>query len=176
MFGLRFWGVSALYAAGAALLIGIPGVLIPNHLFIRTVPTSPLDYVIWVVSALLIGPLLGLATLYPVEPKQATPNSNRSLAGSGRALAGIVLSFFSVGCPACNKVVVLLLGFGGAMTFFNPLRPFLGLAAIVLMSVTLFMRVRVLRHGCPVRLREATSQRAPLSLFLREEKDISKEQ
>jgi len=35
MFGLRFWGISALYAAGAALLIGIPGVLIPNHLFMR---------------------------------------------------------------------------------------------------------------------------------------------
>ncbi len=46
MFGLRFWGISALYAAGAALLLGIPSVLIPNHLFTRTVPTSPQDYAI----------------------------------------------------------------------------------------------------------------------------------
>jgi hypothetical protein len=67
MFGLRFWIVSALYVAGAALLIGIPDVLIPNHLFIRTVPTSPQDYVVWVVSALLNGPLLGFATLYPAH-------------------------------------------------------------------------------------------------------------
>jgi hypothetical protein len=157
MFGLRFWPVSALYAAGAALLIGIPSVLIPNHLFSRTVPTSPQDYVIWVISALLIGPLMGLATLYPVAPRRATPVSNRSLAGSGRALAGTLLSFFSVGCPVCNKVVVLLLGFGGAMTFFNPVRPFLGLASIVLLSVTLFLRVRVLRHGCPVSFLEVSS-------------------
>ncbi len=171
MFGLRFWTVSALYAAGAALLIGIPSVLIPNHLFIRTIPTSPQDYVIWVVSALLIGPLLGLATLYPVEPKKATPNSNRSLAGSGRALTGTLLSFFSVGCPVCNKVVVLLPGFGGAMTFFNPLRPFLGLASIALISVTLYMRVRVLRHGCPVRLKESMPRENIPSFSPREEKE-----
>ncbi len=74
------------------------------------------------------------------------------------------------GCPVCNKVVVLLLGLGGAMTFFNPLRPFTGLASIVLMSVTLFMRVRVLRYGCPVRVKEVPSQHAP-SLFSREEKE-----
>jgi len=48
-------------------------------------------------------------------------------------------SFFSVGCPVCNKLVVLLLGIGGAMTFFNPLLPFLGMASIVLLGVTLFL-------------------------------------
>ncbi len=155
MFGLRFWGISALYAAGAALLLGLPSVLIPNHLFTRTVPTSPQDYAIWVISTLLIGPLMGLATLYPGAPRAAS--SNRTLRGSGRALAGTLLSFFSVGCPVCNKLVVLLLGFGGALTFFNPLRPFLGLASILLLSVTLFLRVRVLQHGCPVPLKEAAT-------------------
>jgi len=34
------------------------------------------------------------------------------------------------------------------MTIFNPLRPFLGLASIVLLNVTLFLRLRVLRYGC----------------------------
>src|SRR5215472_11714659 len=139
MFGFRFWGISSLYAVGAALLLGVPTVLVPNPLFSRTVPTNPQDYMIWVISALLIGPLMGLATLYPALPK--TTSANRSLKGSGHALAGTLLSFFSVGCPACNKVVVLLLGLGGAMTIFNPVRPLLGLAAIGLMSVTLFLRV-----------------------------------
>src|SRR5260370_22840212 len=72
----------------------------------------------------------------------------RCAAGRGRAFGGALLSFFSVGCPICNKVVVLLLGLGGAMTIFNPLRPLLGLASIVLLSVTLFLRVRVVRYGC----------------------------
>ena len=147
MFGFRFWGLSALYTAGSALLLGIPTRLVPTPLFSRTVPTSPQDYVIWMISALLLGPLLALMTLYPML-SQKTAQGKRSPAGSGRAFGGALLSFFSVGCPVCNKVVVLLLGLGGAMTIFNPLRPFLGLASIVLLSVTLFLRVRTLRHGC----------------------------
>ncbi len=105
MFGLRFWGISALYAAGAALLLGIPTVLIPNHLFSRIVPTSPQDYVIWVVSVLLIGPLMGLTTLYPVGSKTTT--QDRSLKGSGRALAGTLLSFFKLEMkgPLCTPLL-----------------------------------------------------------------------
>ena len=147
MFGFRFWGLSALYTAGSALLLGIPTRLIPTSLFSRVVPTSTQDYVIWIVSALLLGPLLALMTLYPLPSRKAAQGKG-SLLGSGRALGGALLSFFSVGCPVCNKVVVLLLGMGGAMTLFNPLRPFLGLASIALLSITLFLRLRVLRYGC----------------------------
>lgn len=147
MFDFRFWGLSALYTVGSALLLGIPTRLVPTPLFSRVVPTSPQDYVIWIVSALLLGPLLSLMTLYPMLSQKATPEK-RSLPNSGRAFAGALLSFFSVGCPVCNKVVVLLLGVGGAMTLFNPLRPLLGLASIALLGVTLFLRVRTLCYGC----------------------------
>jgi hypothetical protein len=147
MFGLRFWSLSALYTAGSALLLGVPTRLVPNPLFSRVVPTGPQDYVIWIVSALLLGPLLAVMTLYPMPSQKAAPGK-RSIAGTGQAFAGALLSFFSVGCPVCNKVVVLLLGLGGAMTIFNPLRPFLGLASLVLLGVTLFLRVRVVRYGC----------------------------
>jgi hypothetical protein len=147
MFGFRFWSLSVLYAAGSALLLGIPTRLVPNPLFSRIVPTSPQDYVIWIVSVLLLGPLLALMTLHPMPSPKAAPGK-RSIAGTGRTFGGALLSFFSVGCPVCNKVVVLLLGLGGAMTVFNPLRPFLGLASVVLLGVTLFLRVRVVRYGC----------------------------
>lgn len=148
MFGFRFWGLSSLFTLGAALLIGIPTVLIPNHFFSRLTPTSLQDYVIWGISVALIGPIMALAMLYPTIQKIAP--SDRSITGSGRALAGTLLSIFAVGCPICNKLIVLLLGLGGAMTIFNPLRPFLGIASIALLGITLFLRVRVLRYGCPV--------------------------
>ena len=73
MFGLRFWSLSALYTAGSALLLGVPTRLIPNPLFSRIVPTGPQDYVIWIVSALLLGPLLSLMTLYPMPSPKAAP-------------------------------------------------------------------------------------------------------
>src|SRR5260370_38559451 len=112
MFGFRFWSLSALYTAGSALFLGVPTLLIPNHLFSRTVPTSPQDYVIWIASVLLLGPLLALMTLYPM-PSQKAAQGKRSLPDSGRSFGWAVLSFFSVGCPVCDIGVVLLLWLGG---------------------------------------------------------------
>ena len=148
LLGFRFWGLSLLYALGAALVIGLPTVLIPNHLFTRMLPSSPQDYVIWLLSVLLLGPVLALATLHPV----AVADGKEKNPGGKRAIFSTFLSFFSVGCPICNKLVVLLLGMSGAMTFFNPLRPFLGIASLTLLAVTLVLRIRVLRSGCPVML------------------------
>lgn len=152
MFGIRFWSLSVLLTLGAAVLIGVPTVLIPTPWFHRMTPTSPLDYLIWGISVVLLGPLLALAALSPSSGDADT----RQHSGGMRALVGSLLSFFSVGCPVCNQLVVLLLGTGGAMTFFNPLRPFLGIAAVAILAVTLFLRVRVLRYGCPVHVRTST--------------------
>ena len=147
MFGLRFWGLSVLYTFGAALLIGIPTVLIPTIFFKRMTPTNSQDYVIWGISVILIGAVMALATLYPMA------NSSISSDGGGkRAVVATLLSFFSVGCPICNKLVVFLFGLSGAMTFFNPIRPFLGVASIILLGGTLLLRIRVLRYGCPVNI------------------------
>src|SRR5260370_17330874 len=118
MFRFRFWSLSALYTAGSALLLGVPTLLIPNHLFSRIVPTSLQDYVIWIISALLLGPLLALMTLYPM-PSQKAALGKRSLADSGRAFGGALLSFFSVVCPISNKVVFLLLTLQAPIPIFN---------------------------------------------------------
>lgn len=175
MFGVRFWLLSVAYAALAALLIGLPTVLIPNSFFMRMTPTSPVDYIIWIVSDALIGPLLALMTLYPVgaplpmrgasvtastgdgsgAETSGAETSGAEAAPSGapggwRTLIGGLFSYFSVGCPVCNKIVLLFLGASGAMSIFNPLRPFLGASAVALLAVTLYLRVRTLRHGCPV--------------------------
>jgi hypothetical protein len=51
----------------------------------------------------------------------------------------------AVGCPICNKIVVLLLGVSGALTIFQPLQPVLALAAMVLLGYALFLRLRAVR-------------------------------
>jgi hypothetical protein len=182
MFGWKFWGVSSLYAALAAVVIGVPTVLIPNHLFMRMTPTSPVDYAIWAASSLLMGPLFAIMTLYPAStcaPRPSRRASGQATAGTittAAALPGMspcdnmrvtlggILSFFSVGCPVCNKIVLFFLGASGAMTVFNPLRPFLGAGALVLLAVTLYLRVRVLLYGCPVAPQEALATTAPPEL------------
>ena len=62
---------------------------------------------------------------------------------------GGALTFFAVGCPVCNKLVVLALGFSGALTYFAPLQPALGIAALAyaVAVIGFMMRTPEARRG-----------------------------
>jgi hypothetical protein len=68
--------------------------------------------------------------------------ANDELDGASKlGMAGTLIGFFAVGCPVCNKLVLLALGATGAVTWFAPVQPFLALASIVLMVVALRIRL-----------------------------------
>ncbi len=73
-------------------------------------------------------------------------------------MAGGMLAWFAVGCPVCNKLALLALGYSGAITWFAPVQPFLALGALVLTSVALVWRLRG-QVACPVRLEPVTGAR-----------------
>lgn len=52
------------------------------------------------------------------------------------------LAWFAVGCPVCNKIALLALGYSGAITWFAPVQPLLAVAAMVLTAVALVWRLR----------------------------------
>jgi hypothetical protein len=60
-----------------------------------------------------------------------------------------MVSFFAVGCPVCNKLVLLALGASGAVTWFAPLQPFLALVSIGLLVVALRVRIRN-QYSCAI--------------------------
>jgi hypothetical protein len=61
-----------------------------------------------------------------------------------------VLSFLAVGCPVCNKLVVLAIGISGAMSYWAPVQPFLAVVSLVLLGFVVRRRLRGLL-SCPVR-------------------------
>jgi hypothetical protein len=63
--------------------------------------------------------------------------------------AGGLLTFFAVGCPVCNKVVLLALGTSGALTYFEPVQPLLSVGAIALLGWALARRLTY-QATCPV--------------------------
>lgn len=138
-FGPRGWLMAVAAAAGSVVLMGIPTVMFDNPWFRRMTPTRPQDYVVWIVSAVLLGLIAGTFAGRP--------------AGMGQkpALAGGFLSYLAIGCPICNKVVVLLLGVSGALTLFGPAQLFIGIASLVLLGWTLLLRAdAVTRTDCRV--------------------------
>jgi hypothetical protein len=114
------------------LAVGVVTAVIPTPLFVRLTPVTLPNLVFWIVPALLVGPLVA-ASILPVAP--------RTCAVANRGLAGGVLSFLAVGCPLCNKLVVLALGTSGALTYFEPVQPLLGLVSVGLLAYALWLRL-----------------------------------
>jgi hypothetical protein len=60
-------------------------------------------------------------------------------------------------CPICNKLVVLALGVSGALSYFAPIQPVLGLASVALLIYALLLRFRALNGSCSVSPRQQMS-------------------
>ena len=129
LFRARGWLLAAGGATVTAVLIGIPTDLVPNDWYVRMTPARPQDYIIWVTTALILGLVAGTFTLPYVQRE-----------GQACAMSGGLLSFLAVGCAICNKLVVLLLGTAGGLTFFAPLQLYVGIASIATLAWTLRIR------------------------------------
>jgi hypothetical protein len=139
---LRYWLLVAPTAIAASLIVGIPTAVIASPLFTRMTPTRPLDYVFWVVTSILLG-LVGAT--YLVGPQREAEVTQNKVAGGG------LLSVLAVGCPICNKLVVLALGVSGALTYFAPIQPLIGVASVALLVYALRSRLQQVNGACPVR-------------------------
>lgn len=139
----RRWLAAAGAAVAAVLVVGVPTDLIDTPLFSRAVPPTW-----WAWPALLAGALLGgLLTASYVRDTGAPHVSEHG--GGAWGGAGGVLTFFAVGCPVCNKIVLLALGASGALTWFAPAQPLLSVVSLLLLGWAL--RRRLLgERACPV--------------------------
>jgi MFS family permease len=136
-------------AVVAALFIGVPSDLIDTPLFGRPVDTRPIDYVILVVTASLIGLILA------VRPVEAVTSSSESVPDGEReerrAVWGGFVSFLAVGCPVCNQAVVALVGTSGALSWWAPVQPVVGVFAVALLVFTLRRRLQTYQlRACPL--------------------------
>jgi len=133
--GWRYLLVSLVAAGGFALVLAIPTAIIDNSLFTRMTPVEPEQYVFWILTSLLSGALIATYLLPQLRSGLAA-----TTAGAG------LLGVFAVGCPICNKLVVALLGTSGALSYFAPIQPLIGLAAVALAGWALWVRLRALRE------------------------------
>lgn len=161
---LRTWTarqvmVAVLAAAVVGLVIGIATVLIPNPVFGRDIPPVWWNYPVWLLTSALSGMLV--ATYVRAGDPEAADSADGA-EGSGpedevlarrtsrMGMAGGILAWFAVGCPVCNKLALLALGYSGAITWFTPVQPFLALGAMILTAVALVWRLRG-QVACPVK-------------------------
>lgn len=131
------WYVASVTAVLTFIVIGIPTAVIPNSVFGREIEVTAWSIPVLALTSILSGLLL--ATYIAAAPKIDDQKSAR-FGG-----AGAVLSYFAVGCPVCNKLALVALGYSGAIKYFAPIQPILGFLSIALLFYV--FRKRVLNEG-----------------------------
>ena len=145
----RRWIAAAAVALVTAAVIAVPTGLIGTPFYSRMTPVTWWSWPIWVTTAILAGVL---AATYVRTP---APMGGGGGAGTG----GGLLSALAVGCPVCNKIVVLAVGVSGALQWWAPLQPLLGLAGLALLGYELWKRL-LTEAACPLAPRKATTAEA----------------
>lgn len=139
----RRWLVALGSGMVVALIIALPTAVIPNPIFGRAIEVTWWSYPTVILSGILGGLLIAT---YVREPSDSTNLDEVEISTKDPALRwgtiGGFVSFFAVGCPVCNKLVLLALGTSGAISWFAPIQPFLALASIIFLVWALHMRLK----------------------------------
>ena len=135
----RRWAAAAVAAVAVAMLIGLPTDVIPNPVFGRPVPVTWWSYPTLAITAVLGGLLAATYVRDSSAPGAPTEEIDAPTRNGG--IAGL-LSFFAVGCPVCNKLVIVALGATGARQWFEPVQPLLAVGSVVMLAWALRARLR----------------------------------
>lgn len=137
----RRWFTALVVTVLTVVIVAVPTDLINTPWFSREVPPTWWSW----PTLLMVAILSGLVTAtYVAHPAAAAPLRRESRWG----ILGGALSFFAVGCPVCNKIVLIALGSTGAMRYFEPIQPVLAVASIALLLWALTMRLKR-ESSCP---------------------------
>jgi hypothetical protein len=115
------------------LVIALPTAVIDNPVFGREIGVTSWSVTVIVISSILTG----LLTATYVKNDFSDENPRQLKIGG----AGALLSYFAVGCPVCNKLALIALGYSGAIQYFAPIQPYLAVAGIALLAYSLRMRL-----------------------------------
>ena len=133
----RRWIAAATVALGSFLLLGLTTAVIPNPVFGRSIAPTDWALEVLIVTSVLAGLLFGTYVRNDAGGSEVTPDERNARRGS----IGGLLAYLAIGCPVCNKVVLIALGSTGAVQYFAPVQPYLGAVGIGLMGWALVVRL-----------------------------------
>ena len=126
-------GVAA--ALVSFLLLGTVSALWENPIFFRMVPADETEIV-------LLGALSALLGVYVTVHR---PSCSVGTAGTGG-----VLGFIGVACPICNKLLMLVFGADILLAYFEPIRIYVAVAGVLIMTAAVWTQVAKRRNGVQV--------------------------
>ncbi|OJW18859.1 MAG: hypothetical protein BGO51_00075 [Rhodospirillales bacterium 69-11] len=125
----HWWRLTAGIAAGltSMAVLGTVAAVWPNPFFIRMVPTAGYEIPLLLAQSALLG-------LYVAV--------RRPTCGIRRIGFASAINFLGVACPICNKVLMLIFGATALMTYFEPVRPYVGILGVALGMLAVVTQLR----------------------------------
>ncbi|HIG93839.1 MAG: hypothetical protein QT02_C0004G0028 [archaeon GW2011_AR9] len=125
-------GYSLLFSFLFLAFFGIVTFLIPTPFFTRMTPKTFFDYGYWILTSALFGTYIA----FYCYNKKAQAKCTVTAAGGG------IFGFLGFGCAVCNKLLLLLFGAVGVLTYIEPIKPLLGLAGTALLGYAVYQQGR----------------------------------
>ena len=122
-------GISAVYSILFFMVFGIVTAIIPNDFFGRMSPVGMPEYVFLILTSLLLGTYMGL---HEYQKRYGSKKCDAA------AVAGGVGGFLGFGCAMCNKILILLLGAAGVLTYIEPYQSVIGFIGVGLLSYAVY--------------------------------------
>ena len=146
----RRWTAGLAAGAVTFLVLGWVSAVLPNPVIGRSVPATE-----WAMAALLITSVLSgmLAATY-VRSRQVPDEGT-----ARRGALGAALAYVAIGCPVCNKLVLLAVGSTGAVQYVAPVQPYVAIVGIALLAWALVVRLRA-EAACSLPLTQETESHA----------------
>ncbi len=129
-------GYALLYSVLCFIIFGIVSVLIPNKFFARMSSISSLDYIFLILTSILLGLYLSLRQY---QKKNASKTCTITAASGGTG------GFLSFGCAVCNKLLILIFGLAGVLTYIEPYQPIIGFIGVGLLSYATYQQIQQVR-------------------------------
>lgn len=134
----KYIGLGIILSIAAFLLYGIPTAIIPNPFFKRMTVTTRLDLSLLVLTAILLGSYL---SLYFYSKK-------KSKVSNVAAATGGFTGVFAFSCPLCNVLLISLFGSSFLLTYFEPVRPLIGIFTIGILGSAIYFKTYSLNKKC----------------------------
>lgn len=129
---IKYTILAILLAAALFAGFGIPTALIPTGFFVRMITVSILDYIFLGATSIMMAAYISFHFYRKAESRR------EGYAAAGGSIAGV----FAFGCPVCNALLVSLLGTVTIFTFYEPLRPAIGIVGIAALSYALYIKIK----------------------------------
>ncbi len=117
-------------AAAAFVALGTVAALWDNPLFVRMTPAGDSEIALLALLALLLG----------VYTAVRRPQCSVRTAGVGG-----VLGFLGVACPVCNQILLLVFGGELLLTYFEPIRLYVGAVGAVMVAGMVALELHQIR-------------------------------